>query len=67
MAFRVDLHQILDADNHLTKALVDRVDSKRDLLISTTFMGEKTFLQAAVMSARTTNKRHDRPGRLPNH
>ena len=39
----------------MTRALVDRVNSKRDLLISTTSMGEKIFVRVAVMSARTTS------------
>jgi hypothetical protein len=41
-------------DNRMTKILVERVNSDRDLLISTTSNDEKIYARIAIMSARTT-------------
>jgi aromatic-L-amino-acid decarboxylase len=54
LAFRVLLRNNVDADNKLTKLVVDQVNSQRDFLISTTSHDEKIFARIAIMSARTT-------------
>jgi aromatic-L-amino-acid decarboxylase len=53
LAFRVNFQNDVEADNHMTKILVERVNSDRDLLISTTSNDDKIYARIAIMSART--------------
>ena len=54
MALRVNFQNDVEADNRMTKILVERVNSDRDLLISATSKDEKIYARIAIMSARTT-------------
>ena len=54
LAFRLHRSGDVESDNRMTKALVDRVNADRDLLISTTSNGEKLFARICIMSARST-------------
>lgn len=54
LAFRVNFQNDVEAGNHMTKILVERVNSDRDLLISTTSNDDKIYARIAIMSARTT-------------